>query len=308
MLSRQKNLDILVFQITNWLSTFVWYYCFLRAFDASSFSQIVKAEVSFGFLGVFITSYSLNQHQSDPNKASENRSLVTRITVTGLGFLTYCLGHLSLAELLAILSVTSVPAHLPLLLTYNKTITMPLISRLVFAPIVLYWSPNLSINQIATIYFLPLIVYGFFSYVFYYQKLNVKSTLESPPRTVTATTKLVIQFLTTYLSSRIQADIIFQIINYSKEFATLERIIRSGYSFTFPYIIRKKFLKEKWKTYCSVILITIFAIFITIYRNISPKYMVFLPVIIDMNMSLFIGNNIAIDLIYLLLLLGANWL
>jgi hypothetical protein len=36
--------------------------------------------------------------------------------------------------------------------------------------------------------------------------------------------------------------------------------------------------------------------------------MVFLPVIIDMNMSLFIGNNIAIDLIYLLLLLGANWL
>ncbi|GGX34538.1 hypothetical protein GCM10010946_09700 [Undibacterium squillarum] len=264
--------------------------------------------MSFGFFGIFITSYSLNQHQSDPNKASENRSLVTRITVTGLGFLTYCLGYISFPEILAILSVTSVPAHLPLLLKYNKVITIPLILRLVFAPIVLYWSPKFSINQIAIFYFLPLIAYGAFSYVFYYPKLNVKSTLKSSPRTLTATTKLVIQFFTTYLSSKIQADIIFQIINYSKDFATLERVIRSGYSFTFPYIIRKKFFNEKWKKNCSIIFIIIFAIFFSVYKNISPKYMVFLPVIIDMNMSLFIGNNIAIDLIYLLLLLVTNWL
>ena len=291
--------DIFLFQMANWLSGFVWFATFLRYENTGNVGRIASAELMFSFVGIYLTHLSIRLHKDAVSQLVERHAIYIRVAVVFVSIIAINFNAIEISQFLAILAFAVTPAHLPLLMGYRFKVMWPLILRLPLAIIFMYsGGVRGDQNVVATIYFLPTIGYGLLTYVEYYKVLALDARgAKHFSISVNEMSKSFLQLATTIFCNIFQAKIVESLVVNSASFAVLERLLRSVFSFTFPYLVRKGFVTTAMRMrigYSSILLILICAcggIFL------NYRFNLFLPVLGDIYTSLIAGRVIWLDCI-----------
>lgn len=296
-----KSRDILIFQIVNWSANFLWFAYFIRTFDPTLVGQIAAAEVSVSFIGVFFLSTALRVHDEYGGVFidSEVRLLLLKFLFLALILALYFLKIVDFPLVIASMSVLSIPVHLPIKLGHQYWLTSILAIKVIgiflmyFSPASLGWMN--SISHLTWIYFLPNLAYGVACYAFYlYLLRNRSSGLESNVSRSFLGGRVFSTLVIAGIINVYQGVIIKSIVHYSQNLALLERIIRSAYSFSFPYIIRRGLLVKMSNFSYAILGVVLIAALSAVYVYF-PITAILLPVILDMYMTMLSGRFLAAD-------------
>jgi hypothetical protein len=296
-----RHADVLLFQVANWLSGFVWFSAFLRLTSPQAFAQIAAAELMFGFFGVFITNLSLRLQGECRTQARERRLLALRLGALALVAAAAALGAGSPAGVMAMVSIALTPAHLPLLLGHQPWLLVPLLARIPLALAALYAdSPQAPAELLAAIYFGPGILYGLLAYRHYFRLLpdegpvaSLRGPLSTHPFALAG------QFLATAAANQIQAHVVSGLVLAQPGLALVERLLRSAHSFAFPHLLRRGLLTPRVRILLGVISVTVI-LGLTVF-TLQPASGVFLllPTLLDAYSTIAAGSLLSIDLLFL---------
>jgi hypothetical protein len=299
-----KNCDLLGFQLLNWSGSLLLFSAFVRFENTEIFARIGKAEVMLGFIGVFLMSASLHRHADGLSKQGERPLLWFRISVALLGWLGALTGIWHVLYAFAAMSVAAIPAHIPLLLGYRPIIYVLLLSKILIAGISFYFSGfGLNITALAAIYFAPAIIYGIGCYAYYWRYLpdGFSPTFKSPEKGRDLHT-YAFQLITIAACNVAQSNLVFQLIKMNGEIAIFERLLRSFYSFCFPYTVRYSIWSNKAMWGVAIGILTFFAILSASDIKSSIPALIVGPLIIDVFSSVLAGKFLIIDAAMILLL------
>lgn len=297
----KRHSDVLLFQVSNWLSGFVWFSAFLRLASPQVFAQIAASELMFGFFGVFITNLSLRLHGECRTQALEMRLLALRLGALALVVMAATLGAGSQTGVLAMASIALTPAHLPLLLKHQPWLLIPLLARLPLALAAFtYSSLQIPAETLAAIYFCPGIVYGLLAYRHYFQRLPTKGPAASPRATqLTKPVALAGQLLATAAANQIQASIVADLVLALPGLALVERLLRSAHSFAFPHLLRRGVLTPRVRTMLGALSVAvILGLGVFGLKPASGAY-VLVPTLLDAFSTIAAGSLLHIDALFL---------
>lgn len=286
--------DILIFQIGNWLSAMAWYATFATHAKAA-FAPVAAAEVAWGFVGVFVTATGVRLQGGHASRTTEHRILVLRGCLFAVVATVALLGGLGLPAVLAVLSFCATPAHLPMLLGYQSSLTWPLLLRLPMAALLTLVSTAwLGPLSLACLYFAPTLLYGFVAYCGYYRRITTLAPACVPPALFDRSTGVTL--LLTACANRVQADMIAGIVQRSSALAVLERLLRSTYSFVYPYLVRAGVTQSRRLHWYSAALAVLLAVVLAIHLSGRTNADLFIPVLMDVYTSLLAGRAWLADL------------
>jgi hypothetical protein len=304
---RMGNWDLLVFQLLNWSGGFVLFSSFARNMDSLSFAVVGRAEIFLGCVGMVLFTTSVRRHRNGLSKQHERPVLLMRVAAFAVAFTGYVLGLWSSVYVFALLAFVSVPTHLPLLQGYTPVVYALLLLRFVVAGMSFAVSKyQLDTESIAAIYFAPTILYGFGSYLYHWRRLP---TLPSPlPLTragsqETFGSSWLLSFVATALCYAVQAQFVSQLIRTNWELASIERLIRSGYSFCFPHSIRLGLWTKPVVLACIIVLVVFLALVIALHSSIPVPFLMVGPFLLDIFSSALAGRYAFLDLGFALMLL-----
>lgn len=291
--------DILIFQISNWSSGVIWFATFLRFEDAVSVGKIASAELMFGFVGVYMTHLSLRLHCDGVTRTVERRGIYIRGGIIAISGIAAAINTIEWPQLLAILAFSVTPAHLPLILGYRRVLLMPLIIRI---PIAVFLIAQGGINSspavVAFVYFLPNIIYGLISYAAHYKSITypvvLSAKLGSNGRAISQS---ILQLVVTIFCNIFQAKIVESLVNQSASIAIFERLLRSGYSFVFPYLVRNSLVNAVVRVRLGLFFLLIVLISSNLFISFDTRLKIVLPFMGDVYMSLVAGHVIWLDLV-----------
>ena len=296
-----RNNDILVFQLINWITTIAWYYFFTRKLGAD-FSLVASSEVAFTFLNIYLTQISFRLHGSLPNKTTEIFLIWLRLFCIFIALLLNVTGLLSLIPLITIIMYCIVPTHLPILLGFKLIYIIPLLVRLPLIVFLNYYlNKSLGIYPITIIYYLPLIFYGIFIYLYCFFKLNNRENYSQSEIKLSTFFNGGYQFVATIASNQLQAYIVSFLVSSSSSLALIDRLVRSLYSFIYPYLVREKFISLiRSIKFLSILLMVIIFLGIFFHFFITQYFSVFLPVLLDIYTTIFAAFAPVLDVFVLL--------
>lgn len=284
--------DILVFQILNWVSSFFWFAVFVRVDQTGAFGAVAGAELLFGFVGVYVTNLSLRLQGQVASRITEWKLLWLRLScVVAVGTVAM-LGVLSWVYVFAVAAFACTPAHLPLLLGYRLHVLWPLLLRLPLAAL-LYWSGGIGggVVIVSMCYFAPVTAYGILTYIVYFRALSPINDANSQVKAGTAKRlQGALQFAVTALVNGMQAKVVEAIVLQMPALAVLERLLRSAYSFVFPYLIRKKVLTLHRRLVLGQCVVGFLVVGATASHFAGRSVLILLPVLGDIYTSAVAGH------------------
>ncbi len=304
-----NNKDILIFQILNFSGTYFLYVSFLKFVSLGIFASIASGEVFFGAVGTFLMVSSLRRLDENPVFKDEFSWFLARLLVV---FLLVCVSYIFsdlFIYLIAFIAVLIIPTHLPIKFGFNSILYILISLKLIFAITVSFVEiGSLSSNEIAFVYFLPSVLYGIGSYVYYLINFNdkvLKLNLVNNAKTNKVLIRAnIIHLITTLLASFISAIIVGKVVEHGVIIASVERLMRSGYSFIYPHLARVQFLKHfifDKIFYLICLLLLIVMIYSGQYAWI---YLIVLPLMLDIFITTSIGLTVRRDFFYSLVLIA----
>jgi hypothetical protein len=295
--------DILVFQISNWSSGFIWFATFLRVEDAVVVGKIASAELMFGFIGVYMTQLSLRLHGNGVTRTVERRGIYIRSGIIAISGLAAIMNTIEWTQLLAILAFSLTPAHLPLIMGYRRVLLLPLIARIPIAVfLIAQGGMNSSPAVVALVYFLPNIIYGLISYTVHYKLITYPIVISAKSGSNgRAVFQSILQLVVTIFCNIFQAKIVESLVNQSSSIAIFERLLRSGYSFVFPYLVRKSLVNAAVHLKLGLIFLLTVLISSSLFVSFDNRFKIIFPVMGDVYMSLVAGHVMRLDLVVALI-------
>lgn len=297
----KKFTDIFIFQILNWTGGFAWFYTFIRLDRSGGFAEIAGAELMFGFVGAFLTNLSLRLHGDIVYRITEKKLILLRFVFIIPVALASLFDYIQATYVFAILGFACTPAHLPMRFGFRHSTMWPLLLRLPVAALI-WWHGGIYFNsiQVAALYFAPAVLYGLVAYSVYFPKTSIEvKKVSLRDGTEIFDLKTGLQLCVTILSNTMQAHIVQSIVQRKPELAIFERLLRSAFSFSFPYLIRAKFLtKEKRITAGLGVLAVVILCFPSARYNYYP-IIVILPFTGDIYTSIVAGHFRMMDFIIL---------
>lgn len=298
--------DILIFQLFNWSTNFAWFAYFVQRFDPALFGKVAAAEVAVTFLGVFFLSTSLRAYEEGGGVYydTELRLLLLKLSFFIVVALFYFFGLIDVAMAVAAVTVLVTPAHLPMKLGHNAGITSVLGVKIALIGL-MFFLPSLeaelnSLAILAAVYFFPNFIYGLAGYLFYLRSIKCRlKGDDSQFYRILFSARVLSGLVASAVLNSYQGFIIKNVIQYSQYLSIIERIIRSAYSFVFPYIVRKGLVKAPkfwWAAALASFVIVISAVSLSYFKGLA----VLLPVGIDVYMTMFSGRFFIIDVLFIL--------
>ncbi len=300
----KRHIDVLQFQVVNWVSGIVWFSAFLHLASPQHFAQIAKAELMFGFFGVFITNLSLRLHGECRSRSLELRLLVLRLSALTLVAGALALGVGSMAGVLAMAGIALTPAHLPLLLGHQTWLLALLLVRLPLALAAfvggMQFMAELPAEAVAAVYFGPGLLYGLLAYRHYYRLLpNTGSAASLQAILNTQRIGLLSQLLATAAANQIQAQIVAGLVLAQPGWALIERLLRSAHSFAFPHLWRGGLISARVRIVLGVFsVVAILGIGVFGLPTASLLY-VLLPTLLDAYSAIAAGSLLRIDVLFI---------
>lgn len=300
----KHNKDILIFQILNWSGTYFLYISFLKVFPASVFSKIASGEVFFGAVGSFLMIYSLRVLEEEMSLKKELQNLIFRICLTLCSFLIITFLNINIVFWIALLQVLVIPVHLPVKLGYNYIAYSVISLKLILATVIFYFKPFLNENwEIALLYFSPGIIYGMI--IYYYYIYNFKYLTKTLEKKISKKNKnfTLTHIILVIISSMTSAVVVARVVELGFNYGAIERLLRSGYSFIYPYLIR--FNLHNYKG--NYIILNPILLILLLFYSINNLFLIFIPVVIDALMTIGINKKIKADIISGVLLILILW-
>lgn len=297
-----RHSDLFAFQLLNWSGSILLFSAFARFESAEVFARIGKAEVMLGCIGVFLLSASLQCHKEGLSKQGERSMVRIRMCIALLGWAGALAGAWHAVYALAAMSVAAVPAHIPLLLGYRPVVYGLLLFKLLIAGSCIARSGfGLDASALAAVYFAPTILYGIGCYAYYWRLLPERNSFEAAAPEM-GLRGLIFQFVAIAACTVAQSSLVFQVIRLGWEFAVLERLLRSAYSFCFPYMVRYRVWTTKVKLAVAAFVLSFFATIV--FRGIghTPAVLMLGPLMLDIFSSAIAGRFLLADAALLALL------
>jgi len=298
-----KNKDILIFQILNWSGTYLLYVVFLNLFSSNIFKKIASGEIFVGAIGSFLIVQSLGRIENKFNIKTEIIDLIYRFIFILFILVLFILFKIDIEFWFAFLPVIFTPTHLPLILGYTKTAYYLISLKLIMAILIYLIKPlYLGSIMIVFLYFLPGIIYGLGIYVFYLTKYKNYNNRVSE-KSINISKKPFSHFIVALILSYVNANVVSNVVDKGFYFGALERLLRSTYSFVYPYLVRNKLNTKKNINYYIVI----WLIVLYLFEYKISFILIFIPFSIDMYLTLGINKNKKIDTILVIFSLLFLW-
>lgn len=278
---------------------------FARFEDPEIFSRIGKAEVMLGCVGAFFLTASLRRHANGVSREGERSLLFLRMAIVAVAWVGVLSGGWAALYALALTAFAVTPAHLPLLMGYSPVLYLLLSGRLLVAAGAYFLSGyQAGPSMLAAIYFAPQIIYGLGCYASYWPKLP-PAAFKAP--NIAMGVKQMggwgLHFATIGLCNIAQANMVFQLIRANWEWAVLERLLRSAYSFVFPYTVRLRIWTKKTTILCASVILALVALLAFHITGGSLVWLFIGPVMLDVYVSAVSGKFMLVDMVLILLLL-----
>jgi hypothetical protein len=235
----RSHSDLLLFQIGNWLSGQILFAVFGVFAVHGALAHIAFVETASAFFG---TTFATIAFRIGFESAMKARMLVAaRFAVLFAMALAAGVGAIEWKWVIGVAPSLLTPAHFPVVFGARKGAVALLVgARLLACAACVGFA--LSSSMAFAVYFAPGLAYALALYLFHFSDWARQSSGGRQPRSMVMTgSPLDIFLLLPMISAGLffmQASIVSNIATASPALAVVERLVRSGYSLVYPYLMR----------------------------------------------------------------------
>ncbi len=235
----RSHSDLLLFQIANWLSGQMLFAVFGAFAVHGALTHIAFVETASAFFG---TTFATIAFRIGFESAVTSRLLIAaRAAILAAMALVASSGLIEWKWVIGVAPSLLTPAHFPVVFGAKKRAVVLLVGARLLACAVCI-GVTLSPSMAFAVYFAPGIAYALALYLFHFDAWAGQSSGRGLGRSIETASSPLDVFLFLPVASAglffMQASIVSNIAAASPALAVVERLVRSSYSFVYPYLMR----------------------------------------------------------------------